>query len=230
MAVYQNLAPNSSLTSIELTPVSEGNFAFFHVAPDADKDEIKKWLTSKDVGQSIIAETQVDGHTVIITRGEKPRDDLLKSLEARGEKPQLLQHKQPFNFWALRGNMSIVGQSLQLSSSMLQVEKISADKLDKAGQIEKEGSRSELIKPGPKYVPELKKLFDEDLAKPKEQRTGVYVRKSFDHSVGIFAILNLVANFINIIYGGQKEKDENRLHHVKYEVNHKLVPYVLPGA
>jgi hypothetical protein len=55
---------------------------------------------------------------------------------------------------------------------------------------------------------------------------GTWVRKGFSVDIGIFAILNLIANFGNMFYGAQKEPDTKRLHYVKALVNEQLSPHL----
>ena len=53
-----------------------------------------------------------------------------------------------------------------------------------------------------------------------------WVRKGFSVDIGIFAILNLIANFGNMFYGAQKEPDIKRLHYAKELVNDQLLPHL----
>lgn len=119
MALYRNTNANSLITHVEFTPVADGNFAFIYARPDDNKEELKQWLTSKEVGQEIIAETQVNGKSVFVTHGETTKDAFAKKLEEHGEKLQLQVHKKKFNAWAWRGNMSNVGQILQVMSAAM---------------------------------------------------------------------------------------------------------------
>lgn len=174
MAVYRNQRSDTSITSVEFTPVSDGNFAFFHIDSSLKKDAVKKWLTSNAVGQEIIAETMVDGHPVLISHGDKNKDEMLKVLNDTGEKLKLHHHEKPFDYWALRGGLSIVGQSLQLASGKL--------------------------------------------------RTG-----GIDAPTVVFAVSNLAANAMNIIFGAQKKEDLNRLRFLKSEFNHDLGDHLCAG-
>jgi hypothetical protein len=45
-----------------------------------------------------------------------------------------------------------------------------------------------------------------------------------------FASLNLIANFINIKFGGQKKDDKRQLRLLKEQFNQQLAPYVAPGT
>lgn len=64
------------------------------------------------------------------------------------------------------------------------------------------------------------------------QLTSAFVGagKSFDSSVGMFAILNLAANMSNIIFGAQNEDDPNRLAHIKTVFNEDLKRYLPAGT
>ena len=117
MTVYTNTDKTAALISIEFTPVSDGNFTFFTIDnPRTNKDEIRQWITSPAAGQEIVAETIVENHPVFITRGAKPKEELLKALEERGDKFELHVAKKPFNYWKWRGMMSMIGQPLTFVS------------------------------------------------------------------------------------------------------------------
>jgi len=126
MAVYNNTNTASPLTSVEFAPVSDGNFTFFTLNKPESTDAIRQWLTSPDVGQEIVAETSVNGKPILVTHGDKTKDEMMKALEAHGEKLQLHIHKKPFNFWALRGSMSVIAHTLTIIASFIQVKKNSA--------------------------------------------------------------------------------------------------------
>lgn len=118
MTVYKNKKPESPLASVEFSPVSEGNFSFFTVTP-GHEEAIKKWLVSPEIEQEIIAETQVDGKHVFVTHGNHSQTEILKLLEAQGNSFDMQIPKKPFNYWAARGSLSMVGQVLQLTSGFL---------------------------------------------------------------------------------------------------------------
>ncbi|MFM9890243.1 MAG: hypothetical protein ACKVOE_06340 [Rickettsiales bacterium] len=54
--------------------------------------------------------------------------------------------------------------------------------------------------------------------------------KGFDHSVLGFAVFNIAANFINMIFGGESKPDPHRLRLLKNEFNDQLAPYVAENA
>lgn len=200
MTTYKSTKADSRLSGAEFIPVSDGNFSFFYLKNPADKGTEKQWLQS--IGQEIVAESLVDGQPVLVTHGQKTKEELQKLLTDRGESLALDTPKKPFNFWALRGGMSIIGQSLQLASSLTQVEKLTES--------------AAILKPGhPHHNPHLK--------------PGMWVRKAFSPDLGVFAILNLIANAANIVYGGQKEEGENRLKHVKGMLNEGLEDHLTNG-
>ena len=167
MALYKNTAPDAAIASVEFTPVSDGNFTFFEVSSPDKAAEVKKWVTSPDIGQEIVAETLVNGKPMLVTHGDKPKEDMLKSLEAHGDKLQLHVSKKPFNFWFWRGVLSMTGHPMQFVS----------------GWTSKNGK---------------------------------------DFSVVMFAVLNLTANLVNIVFGAQKSEDKNRLHLIKNQINDEL--------
>lgn len=203
MAVYTIKNAESLLSSVEFTPVSDGNFTFFHVKDPARVEAVRQWLTSKDMGQEIVADTRLENHAVIVTHGQKTRPEMLKVLEERGEQPELKVYRKPVNYWAIRGGMSIVGQCLQLASASLQVEKLTK-------------GHAQLKPTHPYFNPKLKE--------------GMWVRKGFSADIGAFAILNLTANAMNMIYGGQKEEATNQLHAIKSDLNANLNDHVTAAA
>ncbi len=116
MAIYKNNNANSPIRSVEFMPAAEGNFAFIHVNSLAEKEQVKQWLASADMGQEIVSETQTDKSLVLVTRGSKTRDEFLQASSAQGASLAIDSMKKPFNPWAWRGITSIIGQSLQLLS------------------------------------------------------------------------------------------------------------------
>ncbi len=121
MAVFENAKQESPIKSVEFSPVSDGNFSFFYIDSPISKEGVKKWLTSAEVGQEVVAETQVGSCPVLVTHGDKPKDELLQLLEKRGEQMQPYQRKKPFSeqAWQTGASMAFVGQLMQLTSSFL---------------------------------------------------------------------------------------------------------------
>lgn len=56
-----------------------------------------------------------------------------------------------------------------------------------------------------------------------------WVRKGFSFDIGIFAILNIIANLGNIFYGGQKEEDIHRERYIKHRINEQVAPNLRDG-
>ncbi len=121
MAIYKNTNAASPLSGVEFSPVSDGNFSFFHVGTADNKESVKQWLISPELGQEIVAETVVDGKPVFVTHGDKTKDEVMKLLEARGERLELQKRKKTFSdiAWPVRGALGFSGQTLQLGSSFL---------------------------------------------------------------------------------------------------------------
>jgi len=120
MATYTNINAASSIAAVEFSPVSDGNFSFFHIRSPENKEEIKQWLTSKGVGQEIVAETMVGGKPVLVTRGEKTKDELTKLLEAQGEKLQFVPPpKKSIDTWKIISMFAVPGQTLQMTSAFM---------------------------------------------------------------------------------------------------------------
>lgn len=168
MAVYKNNDEKSILASAEFDDGS--NTAFFYVKHEVDVDRAKELL--KASGQSLVAQSYIKGHTVIITQGTDSKEELFNKLAssadggtfalATPEKPTFLQWIKA-NGWKLRGGSSVAGQSMTLVSAIRSVS--------------------------------------------KEDAAAGNLNPQFDRAIGAFAILNLAANFINYVFGGQKEED-----------------------
>src|SRR5437868_173507 len=79
MSVYSVTNAVSPLATVEFSPVSEGNFAFFTVKNPVDVEQVKLWLESKEMGQKIIGEVPMDGRVVLTTHGGKTADGLIKT-------------------------------------------------------------------------------------------------------------------------------------------------------
>jgi hypothetical protein len=196
MATYENNSVKSVFSSVDIDDAS--NTAFSYVKNEADVDKVKEWLAAS--GQSIVAQSYVKGHTVIVTQSSGQKEAFLSTLgeldggaftPVQPEKPSFLQNLRTHG-WKIRGGSSVVGQSMTLFSAFNAVSKVDAD----AGRL-----------------------------KPK-----------FDPAIGAFAILNLTANFVNYIFGGQKEDDAKGLTKfdaiIADEVNRYLpdnAPKVLPA-
>jgi hypothetical protein len=122
MAIYTNIQKDAPIASVEFQPVAQGNFAFFGLKDDTQKEAIKNWLTAS--GQTLLGEAFINGKPVLITRGEKTQDELRNSLKETGNTFKLPEPEKKFQPWKVRGNLSIVGQILQLSSSYFKKGKI----------------------------------------------------------------------------------------------------------
>ena len=120
MAVYKNLTLNSPLTAVEFTPVSDGNFSFFYVNAPENKEALKQWLTSKEIGQEIISESLVGGQPVIVMHGPKSKEEMMKALEAHGEKLQFVPPPgKPMDTWKVISMLAVPGQAMQFAASCM---------------------------------------------------------------------------------------------------------------
>lgn len=121
MAVYRNNKQESPITSVEFSPVSDGNFTFFFIDSPISVKGVKEWLQDKKVSQEIIAETQVSGHPVLVTHGDKPPEHILAALKDRGEELTPYHRKKAFSeqVWPMGASIATVGQLMQLTSSYL---------------------------------------------------------------------------------------------------------------
>ncbi|MBI1236799.1 MAG: hypothetical protein GC188_08975 [Alphaproteobacteria bacterium] len=121
MAVFHNSKKDSPITGVEFSPVSDGNFSFYHIDSPISKEGVRQWLTSAAVGQEIIAETQVSGHPVFVTHGDRKKSEILDLLAARGEQMTPYSRKKSFSeqAWQTGAVMAFTGQMMQLTSSFL---------------------------------------------------------------------------------------------------------------
>src|SRR4051812_21529815 len=120
MAVYKNTTLNSSLTAVEFTPVSDGNFSFFYVNAPENAEAVKQWLTSKEIGQEVIAESKVRGQPVIVMHGAKSKEEMMKLLEARGDKLAFQPPPgKPMDTWRVISMLAVPGQAMQFASSFM---------------------------------------------------------------------------------------------------------------
>ena len=153
MAFYKNNSNESFFSAVEFGPVSDGNLSFFYINTP-QKTEAEKWFAENKVGQKVIAQTQAGNQTILVTSGSKSPHELRDALQTRGDVLELLESRHKIDSWKVRGNMSNVGQVMQLWSSI-------------------------------------------STGKMKPDLAG-------------FAILNLMANYVNVKFGGQKERDRVR--------------------
>lgn len=125
---YENRRQGAAIAGAELPPETEGNAFFFHLNPQADKEAVKAWLAG-EAGQEIVSDTQMGDHALIVTRSTKTRDEFLGAAKNHGEDFQIPVVKKKFNPWAWRGYTSILGQSLQLTSSFMTKSGTTADRV-----------------------------------------------------------------------------------------------------
>ena len=120
MTVYKNNNPDekSIFASVDLDDTN--NTAFFFVRNEVDVEKAKNSLAS--AGQTIIAQSYVKGHTVLITQGTISKEELFDKIStARGDKFELVppEEKTTLKFikengWKIRGGSSVIGQSATL--------------------------------------------------------------------------------------------------------------------
>ena len=73
---------------------------------------------------------------------------------------------------------------------------------------------------------QVEKVGGGSIATQSSLLEGMWKRKGFSIDIGIFAILNLIANFGNMFYGAQKEPDTKRLIYAKEMINQQLEPHL----
>ena len=120
MAIYKNNNKDekSIFSSVDFDDTN--NVAFFFVNHELDIEKAKESLTA--AGQTIIAHSYVKGHTVLVTQGTTPKEEVFQTIStAKGDKfelappePQTALKFIKQNGWKIRGSSSVVGQSMTL--------------------------------------------------------------------------------------------------------------------
>lgn len=123
--MYINTRNNPTITGIEFSPAEGGTISYIYLSKDADKSHIRQIL--QDTGQTIIAEPQTENSSLIIARGNTEVQDVLKQLSETGDRFMLESRKKKMNPWAWRGGLSVIGQSLQIASGALAINKVDVD-------------------------------------------------------------------------------------------------------
>jgi hypothetical protein len=110
---------SGSIASMECTLIGHEHYTILTLAAGADAARIEALLASAPLKQQILSVTPNEKGTVIVARGMTPADAILAALAEHGEVLALpIPEKKPFNPWAWRGYTSILGQSLQIASSV----------------------------------------------------------------------------------------------------------------
>lgn len=115
--IYQNANGASGLSGIEFSAGKQGNIAVVHLRPHESSVDLKNWLSKQ--GHPLLAETTLGDHGVLIASMASTQEEMLNALKIRGDACVLPPEEKPFNPWAWRGAMSIVGQSLTLTSARM---------------------------------------------------------------------------------------------------------------
>ena len=213
MTVYANLKKDSPISSVEFSPAIDGNLSFFHVKKFADLDAVKQSL-SLELGQNIVAESVSHGDTILAMRGNTSQSDIIKTLAAKGDILTPVLAKRKIDPWVVRGNLSILGQSGQLTSALTAAGLTVLAK--KNAVIEAKALGKDI----PKALKDaLMNAETEDLR-----------RKAFDPAVGMFAIFNLAANLTNVLFGAEKRTDEHKLRFMKQHINDMVSPHLAEGT
>lgn len=121
MAVYKVKNTDSPLSTVEFSPVPEGNIAFFS-ARDAHSAHAVYALAA-NLGQTIMGETELEGRTILITRGPRSQTEILTSLAQSGHETQLQHKAKSLDTWKVIAMLAVPGQLLQLTSSLIRKNK-----------------------------------------------------------------------------------------------------------
>jgi len=114
MAYYLNTNSASDVAAVEFIPRPEGNFTFFYARTSNEK-ALK--ATLHELGQIVLSEAKLDGKTILVSKGEKTQEELIKAFAEHGDEFVLPPPKREFHPWKWRGHFSNVGQGLTLISS-----------------------------------------------------------------------------------------------------------------
>lgn len=119
MTVYRNHKADSPITSVEFTPVSDGNFCFITLKSPHHKEAIRQWLASESIDQEIVAESKLGDQHVLVTHGDRNQAEMLQLFADHGDALTPVAKKKTVNLWVVRGSLSMVGQVMQLISGFL---------------------------------------------------------------------------------------------------------------
>lgn len=117
MALYRNANKGSGITSVEFSKVSSGTLSFIACRDASEAEKLGMWLTSAEMGQTIVAHTEVGSQPMLVTAGAKSGEEILQALGSRGERFEEYHPRPGFQPWKWRGNLSNAGQVLQLLSA-----------------------------------------------------------------------------------------------------------------
>lgn len=118
-AIYLNAAPGAVIHSAEFTSEGARQFTMLTLEKGNDASQVKTWMQSAPLSQRLISETSTGGQTLLVFQGAQSPQQILGGLAQHGQQLAAPPEKpKPFNPWAWRGYTSILGQSLQIASSM----------------------------------------------------------------------------------------------------------------
>lgn len=115
MTLYNNQKPDAAILSVEISQRDECSIGVFYLRSEQQLAPVRQWM--EEQGMSIVAQTQSDGHPVLMARASKDPEEVLGTLATHGDqfvKPE--PKSKAFDPWVWRGITSIVGQSLTLTS------------------------------------------------------------------------------------------------------------------
>ena len=119
MAQFVKHTGSGIVNAVEFSPIAGQPHAFFTLAPGASTQSLEALLKNPPINHHVLSVTPNTDSTLLVTRGPASPQDILAMLNAHGEAlapPTPI--KKSFNPWAWRGITSIVGQSLQIASSV----------------------------------------------------------------------------------------------------------------
>lgn len=117
---YENARPGAQVVSAEFSSISGDTLAFLKLSDAADGVQVKQWLETLPE-ERVVSDTHGDdGSRFVVCRGKASSREVLDALAQHGEALAMpAPEKKGFNPWMWRGMLSIIGQSLQLTSSFL---------------------------------------------------------------------------------------------------------------
>lgn len=171
--LYRSSKPTSPVRAVEFAATPEGNLSFYYLGWKQDKAAVREWLESPTMSGHVVAETTVNGKSVLVVHDAMQPSETIASVQAKYGHFVLDKKPAKLDPWVMRGVLSTVGQLMQLSSGILQ-----------------------------KGAPDAA-------------------------TIG-FAVTNLAANGINIIYGAQESEDKHRQRFLKEKLNGAMTPHLKP--
>lgn len=119
--LYVNAQKSTAMIhAVEFARAGDENLTFYKISSLSSAEEAKKWLKDKGLAEEFLGQTELNNDTTLVVRTPLNSQAQLAALKSEGVN---LHHPTPeekrVSLWGLRGGLSMVGQTLQLTSSYL---------------------------------------------------------------------------------------------------------------